>query len=85
MSTDVDYDECGREIPENKVVLALLDCSKSFDRMYRPLLVKKIRSFGVTGHLFVFIVAFFFSRRQRVCVTLFLITSRLFWVDHSVQ
>ena len=64
----VDFDEKGREVPEFKVVLALLDCSKAFDRMFRPLLFRKLRDCGVRGRLFTFLVAYFASRRQRVRV-----------------
>ena len=68
MVDGTDYDERGREVPLNHVVLALLDCSKAFDRMYRPRLLDKIFDMGVRGRLFISLVAFYFGRRQRVRV-----------------
>ena len=63
-----DFNERGEEFSCNSVVLALLDCSKAFDRMFRPLLFLKIHRMGVRGKLFRFLVSYFHGRRQRVRV-----------------
>ena len=51
---------------DNVVILALLDCSKAYDRMDRRVLLDKLYSLGVTGRLFEFVCGFFFRRGQRV-------------------
>lgn len=63
-----DFNEQVSEIPINSVVLALLDCSKAFDRMFRSLLLNKLREMGVTDRLFMFVTAYFYRCRQRVKV-----------------
>ena len=63
-----DFWGSGEETPVNVVILALLDCSKAFDRMFRPLLFQKLRNMGVENTLFRFLVSYFHSRCQRVCV-----------------
>ena len=68
LMTVTDFDEKGREVPVNCVALALLDCSKAFDRMFRPLLLHKLRKMGVTDRLFSLVAAYFCERRQRVKV-----------------
>ena len=52
----------------NHVVLALLDASKAFDRIFRPLLFAKLREMGITGRLFSVLVSYFAGRYQRVNV-----------------
>ena len=64
----IDFDGKGREFRPNHVVLALLDCSKAFDRMSRPILIDILYKNGVKGRLFDFICGFFFERFQRVRV-----------------
>lgn len=64
----VDFDEKGREYRPNHVVVALLDCSKAFDRMSRPVLLDILYKYGVRGKLFEMMVGFFHERFQRVRV-----------------
>ena len=64
----IDFDEKGKPYKPNHVVIALLDCSKAFDLMSRPMLLFILYKNGVTGRLFEFICAFFFERFQRVRV-----------------
>jgi len=56
----------GRTRPASYVIGALLDASKAFDKMKRPVLLSKLWKMGIRGRLFEFCVAFFFERRQRV-------------------
>ena len=53
---------------KNYVILVLLDASKAFDRVFRPILLAKIREEGIDGLLFEVIVAYFSGRHQRVRV-----------------
>ena len=63
-----DWDERGREYRDNHVIMALLDCSNAFDRMNRSVLLQKLWDMGVRDRLFVFLVAYFCDRQQRVRV-----------------
>ena len=49
-------------------MLALLDASKAFDRIFKPLLFVKLREMGITGRLFSVLVSYFAGRYQRVNV-----------------
>jgi len=64
----IDFDGKGREYRPNHVVVALLDCSKAFDCMSRPILLDILYKNGVRVRLFDFICGFFFERFQRVRV-----------------
>ena len=64
----IDFDGKGREFCPNHVVVALLDCSRAFDRMSRPVLLDILHNYGVRGRLFEFVTGFFFERFQRVRV-----------------
>ena len=64
--SSTDWDERGREFFDQSVAIALLDCSKAFDRMFRPLLLLKLHRLGVRGRLFQSVVAYFHDRRQFV-------------------
>ena len=66
--TRTDFDERGDEYCTNFAVLALLDCSKAFDRMYRPLLIQRLIEYGVHGLLLGSLIGYFFNREQRVRV-----------------
>lgn len=52
--TATDFNSDGTESCSRYVCLALLDCSKAFDRMFRPRLLAKLRAMGVSGRLFCF-------------------------------
>ena len=43
-----------------------LDISKAFDKIWHDLLVFKLKTYGVTGSLLVFIVSYLSSRQQHV-------------------
>ena len=54
------FDERGREVPVNCVALALLsDCSNSFDRMFRTLLLHILLRIEVTDRIFAMVAAYF--------------------------
>ena len=63
-----DWDEKGHEYRDRNVIMALLDCSKAFDRMHRAILLDKVWKIGIRDKLFVFLVAYFYNRQQRVKV-----------------
>jgi len=63
-----DFDAKGRSVPTNFVCLALLDISKAFDKLDRRVIIDKLYDLGVRGRLLVFVIGYFYDRKQCVRV-----------------